>query len=694
MAKSKQISMQIKLKKLIIRNFKGIEFKEIDFNENETFIFGRNASGKTSVIDAFMWLMFGKNSENESKFNIKRLDESGNFIERAQTEVEAHVMFGDIEEHLRKELIQKWTKRRGSQSEEYTGDVNNYYWNDVPLRESDFKTKIENLINENIFRLISNPLHFNQNLSWQERREMLLKMCGKIDNAEIVYQLMNDDESTNYDELLDAFKKRKSIEEFKSEISAKKSKLTKDLEQYNPRIDELRRSIETTNTTIDAEELQNQLKQVDEQISAVVAEQSEFKKRFQSLKESNDQKIQAETNAVNALKNKLFSISQQIGDIKRKAQLHSKEFSRELNDQISKLQNKLSSCEQNEKMLRHAIDSDEKQLETMNANQNDLRAKYDQLENSVYVPLSDNEINCKCCGQRLPDENILILNQNNEKKFNEEKVKQLNQMIATGKSNNAAIEMKESVIKTNRDKLSELLLECSTAKVQLDALLIQQKEQPSEQSLYDGYLAASTEFAQLMNEATEIQDAINNRPAIELNEIVQDSELMNKLNDLQKQKNEINLKIGGLSAIEQNKKRIEELKKEQKQKADDLTKLEGVEYSILQFTKKQVEYVERMVSSAFKTVRFKMFEQQVNGGEKPTCVTMVNSNGSFVPFSDANNAAKINAGIDIINGLSEYFNFSAPIFIDNRESVTEIFHTQSQVINFVVSADDKHLRIG
>ena len=88
-----------------------------------------------------------------------------------------------------------------------------------------------------------------------------------------------------------------------------------------------------------------------------------------------------------------------------------------------------------------------------------------------------------------------------------------------------------------------------------------------------------------------------------------------------------------------------------------------------------------------------MFEQQVNGGETETCQTLVNSNGAFVPFADANNAARINAGIDIINTLCRHYDVHAPVFIDNRESVTRLADSDSQIVNLIVSAQDKILRV-
>ena len=58
-----------------------------------------------------------------------------------------------------------------------------------------------------------------------------------------------------------------------------------------------------------------------------------------------------------------------------------------------------------------------------------------------------------------------------------------------------------------------------------------------------------------------------------------------------------------------------------------------------------------------------------------------------MPFTVANTAKQVNAGIEIINALSRFYGVSAPIFIDNRESVQSLIDTDSQIINLVVSSD-------
>lgn len=117
--------------------------------------------------------------------------------------------------------------------------------------------------------------------------------------------------------------------------------------------------------------------------------------------------------------------------------------------------------------------------------------------------------------------------------------------------------------------------------------------------------------------------------------------------------------------------------------------LKKEQYTIDNFIKLKIDTIEGKINSKFSYVKFKLFETQINGGQVETCEALING----VPFSDANTASKINAGVDIINTLCEFYKVSAPIFLDNRESVSEIIPTDSQIINLIVSAGDKKLRV-
>ena len=84
--------MRLSLEKINITNFKGIRSLSIDFADTETHIFGMNGSGKTSIPDAFCWVLYNKDSHGNApgsdNFREKPLDETGHEVHNLETVVE------------------------------------------------------------------------------------------------------------------------------------------------------------------------------------------------------------------------------------------------------------------------------------------------------------------------------------------------------------------------------------------------------------------------------------------------------------------------------------------------------------------------------------------------------------------------------------------------------------------------------
>ncbi|MGG0718718.1 hypothetical protein ABE096_14140 [Robertmurraya massiliosenegalensis] len=167
-------------------------------------------------------------------------------------------------------------------------------------------------------------------------------------------------------------------------------------------------------------------------------------------------------------------------------------------------------------------------------------------------------------------------------------------------------------------------------------------------------------------------------------------EIQMEIMKLREKRDSLQADIGKFALAEQTNNRIKELEKQQRELAAEYEKLEEELYLTEEFIRAKVNLLTDKINSKFKHARFKLFEQQINGGLKETCVTTYKG----VPYdAGLNDAAKINSGLDIINTLSEHYGFYAPIFIDNGESVTKLFETKSQTISLNVSEDDKQLRV-
>jgi exonuclease SbcC len=165
-------------------------------------------------------------------------------------------------------LRQKWTTPKASTQLKYTGDENTYYWNDVPIKEADFKEKIKKLVgDESLFRLITNPFYFN-NLKWQERRQILMDIAGEVSNYEVLDKVMNAENKNLFDEIVKALNQKKTLAEYQAEISAKKKKIKDEMALIPSRIDEVQRGKPQPK---DFPGIRKQIEVLQEELNAVTA---------------------------------------------------------------------------------------------------------------------------------------------------------------------------------------------------------------------------------------------------------------------------------------------------------------------------------------------------------------------------------------------------------------------------------------
>jgi len=230
--------MKIKLKSLTLVNFKGARNRTVQFTD-DTFIFGNNATGKTTLFDAFTWLLFGKDSDNRTDFGIKTVDERGNAIPKIDHEVTGVLEIDGKEVTFRRTLKEKWVKKRGFEETHFEGNETIYHVDDVPVSAGQYKAKVSELIDEGIFKLITSPVAFN-NLKWQDRRAMLIEMAGGIDQDEIIRSMDSDADDKQW--LINLFASEKTVEDHKKQIAAQIKRDKDELAMIPTRIDEAERS--------------------------------------------------------------------------------------------------------------------------------------------------------------------------------------------------------------------------------------------------------------------------------------------------------------------------------------------------------------------------------------------------------------------------------------------------------------------
>lgn len=628
--------MNIKINSLKLQNFKGIKELEIDFKDKLTNIYGDNAVGKTTVFDAFCWLLWDKDSLNRSQFEIKTLDENGQAIPMIDHSVEAVIDIDGESVIFKKIYSEIWTKKRGQANKEFNGHTTDYYINDVPIKKKEYQDRIASVISEEQFKLLSNVQHFNVNLDKKQRRDTLLSLIDDVNIEEIIAS------NADFKKLeLDKYK----LEEIRAMNKATASKINKEIEELPVRIDELNNSIQELD--FDALEFRKKSKVsskdiIDKQLSD-----------FSSIADN----ISLISKDITSLELEKNSILRQIEDDYNKKVQEKEQRQNNHDDEKLRIKRKIANIEEENRTLT-------KEIELFNKNLDDERAKWIKLNEEEF----DGDTTCPTCKQELPAEQIDEI----KDEFNINKSKKLEQIEIQARHIKDKVGLKEKAIEDNNKIIMELefeFTELNREDIEIEDEEIKKEPVPERVAEIDAEIEEKKQELSNLNKADN-KDLLERKKAIE-------SEI-EEINKLLYYKDE-NIKIQA---------KIEQYKEQEKELAKEYEKTQEILNLCDEYTKIYTGLVSDKINDMFKLVKFKLFDVQVNGGIAETCEATVDG----VPYSDVNNAGKINAGLDIINVLSEKLNIYTPIFIDNAESVNKLMEVNAQVVRLVVS-NDKKLRV-
>lgn len=631
----------MKLVQLNLQNFKGIEFGDFRFTNN-TIIRGDNATGKTTVFDALCWLLFGKDSLDRADFQIKTL-KNGEPVHNVNHMVQAAFDNEDGTGFTLKRIYrEKYSNPRGGEVK-LTGHTTNYFINDVPSKEKEYKAFINNMINEDVFKLITNPLFFNEQYTWQNRRKLLLEMCGDVDDASVIN---SKDELKRLTELLNG----RSVDEQRKIIASKKTAINKELDMIPVRIDE---AVNCKPTPLEAEQ------KLKDDIATIET-------AIKQLKEDKSVIVNGLDGAERIAK--IREVKRKLAD--RKSQLMNEhtynERRLEHEYKLSLVQLQMAESERDRyKDREYELDSQIKQEE---ARIDKLQAEFDDFNQSQF-----NKELCPTCGQKLPaskyEELQTIFNQSKAVKLEE-----WQKLIDSAKA-----------LKQNYIEQKEIM------QVKADGMCSQIEELSNNK---DAKQKAMNEVGEVdLDNDVQINDLKAELFMLELDEDnTSDDQLKridSELSELADKRSTLQTELTKYDVIRDITKRINELEQEQQRLINEKNLVDETAFLLDEFVKAKVEMLEDTINKHFTITTFKMANVLVNGSVEDCCETMVDG----VPYRSLNNAARINAGIDIINVLTKFYNVTAPVFIDNAEAVTKFVNCNSQTVKLIVDETCKELRV-
>lgn len=652
---------KIILKSLALVNFKGVRDFSIAFNDGITTVCGDNGTGKTTLYDAYLWLLFGKDSTGRSDgangFNVKTTGEDGKPIYRLEHSVTAVLEVDGKEIKLQRSLVEKWQKVNGT-TDEVMKDETQYFINDVRTgTKKEYQAEISEIILEDVFRMITNPYYFTS-LSAETQKDMLLEMVGNIDDEEVAAT------DPDFLALLDQINGT-SLAKWAREIAAKKK-------ACNDALATIPASIETAQKLMPESEewavLEKQLKEVQDrvkEIDAQIADKSAlndeaYKRKMALMKQQADKRIK--------LQDRENTIRMETNAAHNKA----------LSD-IQQMENELSINQKNLDSYRNDKMNVDGKIDELNGKLVEMREQFKAVAKEQFPEPSGDVLVCPTCGEPYKGENLENAIAKLRGNFEQSKSKRQKDIQTKGKQ-----------YKAEYDKAVEqqTKLTCLISKLEDDALEIKgnitiKKNNIPVAGNADEAIANDKECIGLRNDIAEIANQLQVEvPQADV------SELQSEKADRNAAIAEINKRLGKRAMIERVNKEIADL--EEKRIANNQAKadLEKWEDVYLRFQKAKDEVLMQRINGLFNVVSFSFVKEQKNGGEKVTCYCMVNG----VPYADVNACGKVNAGLDIINAICATKGISAPIFIDNRESFNQIIPTISQIVNLKVS-NDKQLTI-
>lgn len=651
----------MKLLTLNIINFKGIRELSIVCDGENLNIYGDNATGKTTVFDAVTWLLFGKNSEDVKDFGIKtRID--GEEMHKAEHIVEAVFLHNDKKIKFKRIYKEKYSKPKGTLTELYTGNTTDYFVDDVPKKQGEYQDYINSIADEKLFKLLSNPLYFNEGLKWQERRSILTEICGDITESEVI---AGSEGLTELTTLLNG----KTIEDFKLSVKASAKKTKTDLESIPARIDENLRSI------VDIESVEQE------------------KQKLEGLKQQSESLMQKIADALSSgagaeIKQELSEVNSNLFMINANKEAHFEEARAANQKHLLELRNTVHGISMDFEKVKAEIQRKEMSISACATERERLLQEFSKLKDQVFATGEKIETSCPTCGQYLPEDIIVRSRQKaqeQEREFNTNKAKRLSDINMKGIANNTEKTKLENELGSLSAEYAKLSEQLASEKIKLEDMELEFKN-----FNFDTFAGA-----QFFEDRKKLQEKI-----VELQAALKEPEAARSavINSLKEQKRavdeEISKHMSNVAAFENNQllhKRVEELKAKEEYLSAQYTELQRQLYLADEFTRKKTEYVNAQVVSKFKMARFEMFRNNIsNEGMEECCEVTYRG----VPYCDLNNAARINIGLDIINTLSEYYQFTAPVFMDNAESVTGFIDTpNTQIIKLIVSEQDKQLRI-
>ena len=643
---------KVVLKKIIVQNFRSKSF-EFEFGEHNA-IRGKNRSGKSSVKNAFFWLLTGADDLDRTNYNLFDTTIVHTKENSVPTNVTAVLLIDDVEYEVSRTAKMGWTRKRGNDEyERKASDDYSFSIDGIERSATEFKNWIEDTFAPvDMLKCMINTRHFLYNIDdWKVQRKYLANIAGEI---------TNEDFEGDYTELFAQFSKY-TQEQLRERLKTLLMPLKKALGTEGTKGEKAVELEVLQKNIVSLDEIEN----AEKELAELKSKRDDIQAKISGKKSPIDEASAKRAQALAMVEEKEIEISKarKLHNSKQQAEVA------ELESKLSHIETTNEAIKQRNDSLRKAFERKKQVLSDEMKNVERLKSRLEELreENKAIKNREFSDYNCAYCGAPLDEEKVEEL----KAKFEERKQKDRDNNKAEGLQAKHSLETAQEYLEVLRNELdngftqSELVSEGDLRE------LIQQRKAafpPFEHS--DEYKTLSKELEDLKKSVPEIP-------------VIDTSEFDKELNDVNAKIEAASNKAGLRAQYDKQTKQIEDVQADMKKMAQERAKWEKIEQQLVAYEQEKADIVGKRVNKFFDKCKVSMFSEKKDGSLAPNCVITMDGRLS----ATLNKEGTITAGIDVSDAFCRFYGLNMPLFIDDNESISDDNYVTSerQVITLSVA---------
>ena len=618
--------MKLIIRNIKIKNFKGTLDQELSFSENKNVIEGENGIGKTTILDAITWCLFGKNFADEKQFKIKPIIDGE----------EKKDLSTSVELKINDKVIERiWDK-----------DTTTIKVDGVKFGSREFTDYLKDnfMITDEEFKALSN-IEYIPKLNWKDLRSLIMGLVGEITNEE-VYAKGN---FNLIQEKIDSV----GVEKTAENITETKSLLTNEIKKILGNIDQKTKDIHEL--VIDEKE-QKEL----EKRKGKVKKQIENYNSLQQIKTNQEKDLAILEN----LKNDAKQLETSISNLEKLKLEYQKTYD-ESNIDVSILkENKIKTIDNRIVQRKNDIDLLNQEKTTIMVQRTELKKLYDgELSKEIRI---END-KCSACGQPLPKEKIEEVLANLKKQA----IDKANGYAAQARVKKSRLDEIEIVLTQYNEDIKDYELEKERV---LTEKIDSSQESDIQITMKKNIEKANQDIENYKKQILDTEVNINFRESeIAKHQVI---ELEDNIVSLQQELEEITKKLAVSDTVSIFKEQLKKLENEHQKLLNEKELLNEREQQLILFNNTKAEMLRDKVRHNFKLADFITQETTKDGKLIETFKLAVNG----IEYNALNTGMKILVALDLIDNIQRLKDKRLPILMDGLGELTRLPEVDTQII--------------